>query len=102
MFYIVLFKVDLHALFLELPNGRQAVHGIPGESADGFGDDQVNPSGKRIGYHALKALAVFGVGASDALVRVDLNEIPILAASDVVRVIVDLRFITGILLVAVC
>ena len=44
---IFLFKVALDAVFLELADGRKAVHGVPSESADRLGDDQVDLSGER-------------------------------------------------------
>ena len=38
---VFLLKIDLYALFLQIAHRGQAVHCIPGEAADGLGDDEV-------------------------------------------------------------
>ena len=37
-----LFKIDLDAVFLQLPDGGQGVDRVPCKAADGLGDDQVS------------------------------------------------------------
>ena len=44
---------------------------------------------------------MLGAGAGDAFIRVDLNELPIVAALDVVGVVVNLRFVAAELVVVV-
>ena len=58
-------------MLLQGADGRQAVYGVPGETADGLGDDQIDLPGQRIRHHAFEALALFRVGAGDAFVYID-------------------------------
>ena len=58
---IFLFKIDLHALLLQLADGHQAVYGVPGKPADGFRHDEVDFPIERIPYHLVETLALFGV-----------------------------------------
>lgn len=80
-------------MFLELADGREAVHGVPGEAADTLGDDQIDLARKRIIDHPLEPLAPVGAGAADALVGVDSDELPLCVRLDHGRVIVHLRFV---------
>ena len=57
-----------------------AVHGVAGKAADRFCDNQVNLAVQRICDHLLKALALFGAGASDAFVGIHVDKLPIVAA----------------------
>ena len=89
-------------MFLELSDGGQRVNRVPGKPADRLRDDEVNLACQRIGDHALEAFSVLGAGARDAFVGVDLHKLPVLSGFDELRVVVDLRFIAGELLVVVC
>ncbi len=98
---VLLLEIALDAFLLELPDGRQAVHGVAGEAADALGDDEVDLSGQSVGDHPLEALAALGGCARDALVGVDVHELPVVPALDVVGVVVDLRLVAGELVVVV-
>ena len=98
---VFLLKVNLHAFFFELTDCGQAVDRISGKAADRFGNDKVNLAVKGIGDHAFEALALFGVRACNALIGINTDELPIVAALDIVGVIVYLRLVAGELLVAV-
>lgn len=86
-------EIDLDALVLELPHGGQAVDGVAGETADALRDNEVDLARERVLDHALEAFAVARVRRADALVGVHPGERPVLAALDVVRVVVDLRLV---------
>ena len=98
---ILLFKIALDAFFLELSDGRQAVHGVAGKAADALGDDQVNLPGQRISDHSLEAFTALGAGTGDAFVGIDVHELPVVPALDVVGVIIDLRLVAGELIVVI-
>lgn len=98
---VLFFEVAFDTVLLELPDGGEAVDGISGESADALGDDQVDLPGERVLYHGLEADSLLDAGSADSLVRIDIDELPVVAAFDVVRVVVDLRLIAGELVVMV-
>ena len=62
-------KIDLDAVFLQLPDGGQGVDRVPRKAADRLGDDQVDLAVHRIRDHAFEALAMLGAGARDKLMR---------------------------------
>ena len=62
---------------LQLADGGQAVHGISRESAHTLGHNQVDFSGKGIPDHAVEAVPALGVDGADALIGVDLHEVPV-------------------------
>ena len=86
-------EIDLSAVFLQLADGSEAVHGISGKAADGFRDDQVDPPGQRIRNHAVKAVSVTGVRCGNAFVRVHVHELPIRIRADEFGVIIYLRLV---------
>lgn len=90
---VLLLEIDLDAFLLQLPYRHQTVHGVPGESADGFGHDQVHRTGQSVRDHFIESVALAGVEPANALIRVDLHELPIRVAHDEPRVIVHLRFV---------
>lgn len=99
---VFFFKIDLYAFFLQLADGDQAVDRISGKSADRFRDDEVHLAGHGIVDHLIEASAVLGACTGNALVGIDLYKLPFGIALDVLRVVVDLGFIAGELLIAVC
>lgn len=90
---VFLLEINLDALVLELPHGGQAVDGVAGETADALRDDEVDLARERVLDHALETFTVARVRCADALVGVHSRELPVLAAFDVVRVVVDLRLV---------
>ena len=74
----------LTAGFLQLADGGQAVHGISRESAHTLGHNQVDFSGQGIPDHAVEAVPALGVDGADALISVDLHEVPVGVLLDVV------------------
>ena len=92
---ILFLKEALATGLLQLADGGQTVYGISGETADGFGHDQVNLPGKGIPDHTIEAVPVLGVDGTDALVRVDLDEIPIRIFPNKLGVVIHLCFIRG-------
>ena len=98
---ILFLEEALTASLLQLADGGQTVHGVSGETADGFGHDQVDLSGKGIPDHPVKAVAMFGVDGTDTLVGIDLHEVPIRIFPDEFGVIVHLGFVGSELFFAV-
>ena len=98
---ILFLKEALATGLLQLADGGQTVHGVSGETADGFGHDQVDLSGKGIPDHPVKAVTVFGVDGTDTLVGIDLHEVPIRIFPDEFGVIVHLGFVGSELFFAV-
>ena len=96
-----LFEVTFHAVFLQLADGDQTVHGVPGKSADRLCDNEVDFSGKSIRNHAVKAVSLFGVTAGNALIRIYFYEIPFRLGLYEFGVIIHLGFVAGELLIAV-
>lgn len=91
----------LASSFFELTDGSETVNGIACETRHRLSDNQVYFAVESISDHALEAFAAFGVRTGDALVGVDADKLPVLSGLDVVLVVVDLRFIAGVLLVRV-
>ena len=60
---VLLFKIALDAVFLELADGGQAVHRVPGKPADALGHDEVDASGQGVRDHLVEALAMPGTHA---------------------------------------
>ena len=81
--------------FFQSADGGQAVYGVPGEAADGLGDNKVDLPGKGIPDHPVKAVAVFGVDGTDTLVGIDFYKVPIRIFPDELGVIIHLCFIRG-------
>lgn len=98
---IFLLEIYLDALVLELAYRRQAVHGVSGETADRFRDDEVDFPIHGIPDHALETIPVPGVGSRDAFIGVDADELPVIPPLDVIRVIVHLCGIAGNLVIMI-
>lgn len=81
--------------FFQSADGGQAVHGVPGEAADGLGDDKVDLPGKGIPDHTIETVPVLGVDGTDALVCVDLDEIPVRILPNKLGVVIHLCFVRG-------
>ena len=96
-----LFKVTFHAVFLQLADGDQTVHGVPGKSADRLCDDEVDLAIQRIRNHTVKAVSLFGVTAGNALIRIYFYEVPFRLGLYEFGVVIHLGFVAGELLVAV-
>ena len=92
----------LSAVLLELPDGGQRVDRVPGKPGHALRDYKIDFTSQRIGNHAFEAFTVFGAGACDAFIRVDLDEFPVVTSLDEFRVVVDLRLVAGELFVVVC
>ena len=95
--YPFFFKIDLDAVLFQLPDGRQAVYGIPGEAADRLCDNQVDLPGQGVLDHAVKPIPLFRIAAGDPFVGVHGHKFPIIALSDVLCVVVHLGFIAALL-----
>ena len=91
--YGLLLEIDWNVFVLELPDILEAVEGVSGKSADGFGDDHVDVSGHALLNHAVELVTLFGVGTRDAIVRKYACQLPVGILLDVLRVVRDLRFV---------
>ena len=74
----LLFEVHAHPLrqALQLPDVGQAVKHVPRKAADRLGDDVVDLPRLAVPDHLLEALALFRTGATDTLVRKNVNQCP--------------------------
>ena len=88
-------------MLLQLADGGQAVHRIPGKAAHRLGDDEVYLPGEGVGNHLIETDPALCVRAGNALVRINRHKFPLLIALDVPGVVVDLGLIAGELLIAV-
>ena len=77
-------------MFFQAADGRQAVNCVSGKSADALCNDEVYLSRQGISNHCLKALSALCRASGDALIRVHLDELPVLTTVDVVGIIADL------------
>nr|WP_301092829.1 hypothetical protein [Bacteroides acidifaciens] len=64
-----LFKPHANINCLDHPNGRQRIHSVPGESADGFSDDVLHFTRLRLFNHLLKSDTLPKGRATQALIR---------------------------------
>ena len=53
---VFLLEVYRYPGSFQVANGSKGIHGVPGESGQRFGHDQVDLSAQRIGYHAIKTV----------------------------------------------
>ena len=88
--YGLLLKIDWNVLVLELPDILEAVEGVSGKSADGFGDDHVDVSGHALLDHAVELITFFGVGTGDAVIRKNASQLPFRILLNVLGVVCDL------------
>ena len=95
------FKVHLGPVFLQLPDGGEAVHGISGKAAHRLGHNQIDASGQRVLDHSVEALAASGAHGGDALVGIHIHKLPFGIGADVLGVVIYLRLVGGKLLLAI-
>ncbi len=57
-------------MFLQLSDGRKAVHSVAGETTDRFCNDEVDLARQRILHHVVEAVALFCVAAGYSFVRI--------------------------------
>lgn len=91
----------LTASLLQLADGGQTVYGVSGETAYTLGHNQVDLSGQSIPDHAVEAVPALGIDGADALIGVDLHEVPVGVLLNEPGVVIHLGFIGGELLFAV-
>ena len=72
------FFLELHldAELLQPAPRFEEIHRIEGKSADGLGEDNVDPPGLAVGQHSLKLGSAFRAGAGDESVRVNSGKLP--------------------------
>lgn len=88
-------------MLLQLADGNQAVNRITGKSADRLCNDEVDFFSEGICYHFIETITALGVTTGNSLIGVDLYKYPIITLADILRVIINLGFVTGELLIAV-
>ena len=98
---VLFFKEHLHMMLFQLSDGNQAVYRISCKSADRLGDDEVDFACQGICHHFIETLTAFRIRAGNTLIGVNLHELPIVSLFDVLRVVINLGFITGELLITV-
>ena len=89
---------DRRRKFPQHPHGADAVHHVPGEAGDAFGQDQVNLPSLAICNHLMELLPMGQGGAADSLIGVDARQSPVGVATDIILVILFLQLVGGGLL----
>ena len=77
---------------LQLPGIVQAVLRVPGKTADGFCDDEVNLPGFTVTNHSIEVFSALRGSAGDTFICVDASQLILRIAVDVFRVVSDLIF----------
>ena len=72
-----------HSQGFQLPGVGDGIQNVPGEPAHLFGEDELELSHMGVGDHAVECRTLFCGGAGDALVGVDLVQLPVRLAVDV-------------------
>lgn len=80
---VLFFEVDFYAFFFQFADGNQAVNRVSGEAADRLCDDEVDFTGHGVGNHFIKADAMLGIRAGNALIGIYLYKLPFGIAFDV-------------------
>ena len=83
---VLFLKDDADAHQLELTDELDAFRSISGEPGDGLGDDVVNLAASAIPDHPLELVTLIRSGTRDALVGIDVHELPFGLAHDHLRV----------------
>ena len=88
-------------MLFQLADSCQAVHGVSGKTADGFGDDKVDFAVQGVRNHLIETIAVLGIRTGDAFVRIHLDETPLWVAVDIICIVVHLCLIARELLIVI-
>ena len=98
---VFLLEIALRPAFLQLSDGREAIHCVSRKSAHALRYDQIDSSRQGILDHRIKAISVRRITASYAFVCVHGDKLPIVSPFDVIRVVIHLCLITRQLFVPV-
>ena len=98
---VLLFKRDPDPFFLQLPDGGQAVHRVPGEAADAFCNNPVDLPSQRIRDQPVKALPTGGGGGRNTVIRIQARVFPLRVVPDQAAVIVALGLEGSLLLLLI-
>ena len=98
---VLLFKRNPDPFFLQLPDGGQAVHRVPGEAADAFCNNPVDLPSQRIRDQPVKALPTGGGGGRNAVIRIQAPVFPLRVVPDQAAVIVALGLEGSLLLLLI-
>ena len=88
--HILLLEADGDAQPQQLPHKVQGVLGVPGEPGDGLDQDAVDFSGPAVRHHPVELVPLPGAQAGNALVRVDVGQLPVRVLPDMAGVVVHL------------
>ena len=87
---VLFFKVNGHTQGRQLPQGGEAVLGVTGEAGDGLDQDLVDPALPAVGQHPVEVLPLIHPSACQALIGIDVHQIPAVMAADLLGVFADL------------
>ena len=96
-----LFKINGDVLILELSDVVKAVKGITGKTADRLGYHHVNLAIHAVIYEPVKLLSLFGIGAGNAVIRINSGAFPCWVLLDVLGVVFHLRLIACCLFISI-
>ena len=87
---VLLFEADGDAQPHQLPHEVQGIPGVAGESGDGLDQDAVDFPGPAVRHHAVELISFLGVQTRNALIGIDVGQLPVRVFSDVAGVVVHL------------
>ena len=95
-------EVDIDIQVAQKTDILEAVDGIAGEAADGFGQDEVNRPALTGSDHAVELIPLFDACPRNALVGIDAGEPPVWFCVDGLGIVPHLRFVAVQLFLLLC
>ena len=90
---LLLLEVDADSQHPQLPQGFKALAGVPAESGHRFAEDPVDSAPPAVPQHPLELLPDIHAGAGQALVRVDIRQLPFRILLNILGVVRDLSLV---------
>ena len=87
---VLLFKKDRNPQALQFPDRLNAVLAVPGKPRQGFHQYLVNLSGSAVRHKALEIVPLIRAGPGDALIGVDVHELPVGVGLDQLGIVLHL------------
>ena len=86
----MLLKHNDHAQVVQLARGLQKFQGVPGEPGNGLHQDSLDLPGPAVLEHPFEFIPLLQAGAGNALIGVDVRQLPTGVLGDEVGVVADL------------
>jgi len=86
-----LFKIYVHAERFQFPESGEAVPDVSGKSGNGFDQNQIDFPFAAVVHHPQKILPLVRSGSGNALVGINIDQLPFIVAGDMLGVVIHLR-----------